>query len=71
MVLRQVLDGTIIIAIVVVSTVIDLMQAQKSGQAVRALQQSIASTSTVVRDGREQAVPRREVVPGDVVRLRA
>jgi Mg2+-importing ATPase len=70
-VLHQVLDGAIIFAIVTVSTVIDLAQAQKSGQAVRSLQQSVASTSNVLRDGIETSVLRREVVPGDVVHLRA
>lgn len=69
--LHDVLDGSIIIAIVAISTVIDLAQAQKSGQAVRALQQSIASVSHVLRDGAECEVARREVVPGDVVHLRA
>src|SRR5579862_4724137 len=64
-------DATIIGVIVLLSTVIDLSQTYRSQVAVERLRAQVAPTATVLRDGAWQELHRRDVVPGDVVRLSA
>lgn len=61
----------IIALIVAVSIVLDVVQEQKAEAAVDALRRSVAITARLRRDGRLQDLPVREIVPGDVVALRA
>jgi Mg2+-importing ATPase len=62
----------IVIAIIVLfSIALDLLQEQKAEAAVDALKQSVAVTATVYRDGETVELPVRDIVPGDVVALRA
>lgn len=61
----------IIIAIVVLSNVLDFSQSHKSQIAMEQLQQRVAPTATVLRDGNWQEIRRTNVVPGDLVRLSA
>jgi Mg2+-importing ATPase len=70
-VLGDVTDAGIIIAIVVVSTVLDYGQTRRSQQAVEQLQAQVTPKATVLRDGQWLDIPRAQVVPGDVVRLSA
>ncbi len=69
--LGDVTDAAIIGAIVVLSAGIDFRQTFRSERAVRRLQERIAPTATVRRDGAWVELARREVVVGDVVRLSA
>jgi len=62
-------DAAIIGIIVLLSTAIDLTQSYRSQQAVEKLRAEVAPTATVLRDGQWRELPRRNVVPGDVVRL--
>ena len=64
-------DAAIIAIIVLLSTVIDLVQTYRSQEAVEKLQAQVAPSATVLRDGTWKELPRREVVPGDLVRLSA
>jgi P-type Mg2+ transporter len=64
-------DAGIIATIVLLSIAIDLVQAYRSQSAVEKLRAQVAPTATVLRDGEWKELPRREVVPGDVVRLSA
>jgi len=64
-------DAAIIAIIVLLSTVIDLVQTYRSQEAVEKLQVQVAPTATVLRDGTWKELPRRDVVPGDIVRLSA
>jgi Mg2+-importing ATPase len=67
----EVSDAFIIGDIVLLSTAINFWQTFRSERAARRLQERIAPTATVQRDGRWIEAPRREVVAGDVVRLSA
>lgn len=69
--LGEVTGARIIIAIVVLSSVLDFTQTRKSRIAIQQLQQRVAPTATVLRDGKWQEIRRAEVVPGDVVHLSA
>ncbi|HUA34090.1 MAG TPA: magnesium-translocating P-type ATPase, partial [Candidatus Binataceae bacterium] len=70
-VLGQATDALLIASIIVVSTVLNFFQAYRSQRAVERLREQVAPTATVLRDGKWQERPRREVVPGDIVRLAA
>ena len=64
-------DAAIIGAIVLLSTVIDLIQSYRSQQAIERLRAEVAPTATVLRDGVWKELRRRDVAPGDIVRLSA
>src|SRR5690348_7384098 len=49
--LGQILDAGIIAAMIVLSVVLNFLQAYRSQQAVRRLQEKVAGTATVRRDG--------------------
>jgi P-type Mg2+ transporter len=64
-------DAAIIGIIVALSTVIDVAQTFRSQSAVDKLRAQVSPTATVLRDGQWKELQRREVVPGDVIRLSA
>jgi P-type Mg2+ transporter len=69
--LGQVVDAVIIAMMVVLSVVLNFIQAYRSERAVQRLRDQVAPTATVRRDGNWIELPRRQIVPGDVVRLSA
>ena len=64
-------DAAIIGIIVLLSAAIDLSQSYRSQRAVEKLRAQVAPTATVLRDGEWKEIRRRDVVPGDIVRLSA
>jgi Mg2+-importing ATPase len=70
-VLGEVTDSAIILAVVVLSVIIESIQTRRSEAAAEALKSQVSQQATVLRDGKYCELPRREVVPGDVVRLEA
>jgi Mg2+-importing ATPase len=64
-------DAGIIGVIVLLSGTIDLTQTYHSERAVEKLRDQIAPTATARRDGEWKEIQRRDVVPGDTVRLSA
>ena len=69
--LGDLVDAGIITTVVLISAVIDLVQTHRSQSAVDNLRRQVAPTATVLRDGEWKEILRREVVPGDIVRLSA
>ncbi len=69
--LGDVLDASIIVMLVLFSVVLNFAQAYRSQEAADRLRSQVAPTATVRRDGAWREVPRRELVPGDVIRLSA
>ena len=67
----DVLSFAIIVAIVLLSVVLDVVQQRRAENAVDALRRSVGLKATVVRDGTEAELPVERLVPGDVVRLSA
>lgn len=65
------MNASIIVALVSISFVLGFVQTFRSKQAMRHLENSVAPHTTVRRDGAWKDIPRREIVPGDVARLRA
>jgi len=64
-------DAALIAGMVVLSVAINLVQTWHSQKAAEELRRRVAPTATVLRDGRWSELPRRDVVPGDAVRLSA
>ena len=71
LVLRDWIEASIILAIVLGSTLLGFAQEYRASTAVAALRRRLALTVQVVRDGVPQTIPASAVVPGDVVRLAA
>jgi Mg2+-importing ATPase len=65
------LDAALIASMVVFSVAINLVQTWRSQQAAERLKRQVAVTATVLRGGAWVERARREIVPGDVVRLSA
>jgi len=65
----QTIDAAVILAIVAAASVLGFIQEFRAERALEALKRMAAPTATVVRDGKEQEIATRELVPGDLVRL--
>ncbi|HHH30012.1 MAG TPA: metal-transporting ATPase, partial [Polyangiaceae bacterium] len=63
-------DFTIILVLLFVNAGVDFWQESKAISALKVLQQRLARKARVLRDGRWQEVDVRDLVPGDVLRLR-
>ncbi len=64
-------DAIIIIVIVLLSNILNFVQTFRSQNSVEKLRANVAPTASVLRDGTWLELPRRELVPGDIVRLTA
>ena len=69
--LGEKVDAGIIGVIVLLSAAIDLSQAYRSQRAIEQLRRQVAPTATVLRGEEWKEIRRRDVVPGDIVRLSA
>lgn len=69
--LREWIDASIILVMVLGSTLIGFAQEHRASRAVAELRQRLALTAKVRRDGRVEVRPFAELVPGDVVLLAA
>ncbi|OJD30316.1 plasma membrane h+-atpase pma1 [Diplodia corticola] len=67
--LRNWIDFGVIIGILVLNAIVGWYQEKQAADVVASLKGDIAMRCTVVRDGREQNILAREVVPGDIVVL--
>ncbi len=65
------IDVAVILAIVAVNVAISLVQEEKAGSALAALRRLASPMVRVVRDGRLQTAPARDLVPGDIIELEA
>ena len=64
-------EAAAIMAIVVLNAILGIVQEQRAEEALAALKRLAAPDAQVLRDGRRQAIPARELVPGDIVFLEA
>src|SRR5512134_1190956 len=62
-------EAAAIMAIVVLNAILGIVQEQRAEEALAALKRLAAPDAQVLRDGRRQTVPARELVPGDIVFL--
>jgi len=69
--LGEIINGSIIVVIVLLNVGLNFIQTYRAQSAVERLRAQVAATATALRDGHWQEVPRREVVPGEIIRLSA
>jgi magnesium-transporting ATPase (P-type) len=65
--LRDWIDFGVIIGILMLNATVGWYQEKQAADVVASLKGDIALRSTVVRDGQEQEIRARELVPGDIV----
>jgi len=64
-------DAGIIAAIVIFCAVLGFTQEYRAERALEALKKMLSPTITVLRGGREEEIPSKELVPGDILLLEA
>src|SRR5687767_9632362 len=69
--LGHTLEAVVITVIVLFAVLLGFFQEYRASRALDALRHMAAPTARVLRDGGETVIPARELVPGDVVLLRA
>ena len=65
------IEAAVIAAIVVLNAVLGFVQEAGAERAVMALRHAVELNAIVVRGGRDVTLPARELVPGDLILLRA
>ncbi|WP_457605741.1 plasma-membrane proton-efflux P-type ATPase [Nitratifractor sp.] len=60
----------IIIVMLLVNAIVDFYQESKALNAIAVLKKKLARNATVLRDGKWQEIPAREVVPGDIIKIK-
>jgi H+-transporting ATPase len=63
-------DFIIILVMLLVNAGLDFLQEHRAQNALKALKSNLANEAIVLRDGAWRTLPARELVPGDMVRLR-
>lgn len=69
--LRDISDAGIILFIILVSSLLSFWQERGATRAVKELLKIVQTRSVTLRDGKETEVPSEEIVPGDIILLRA
>ncbi|WP_022873440.1 HAD-IC family P-type ATPase [Nesterenkonia alba] len=69
--LQHWVDTAVILAVVVVNATVGFLQEGRAERALEGIRQMLSPTATARREGNWTTVPAEELVPGDVVRLRA
>ncbi len=68
--LGELADSIVMLVIVAFCAVLGFIQEYKAERAMEALKKMAAPTASVIRDGNEQEIPARDLVPGDVIIIR-
>jgi H+-transporting ATPase len=69
-VLRKYSDLVVVSALLVINAVLSYAQERRAAGVVEALRKRLQVSARVLRDSKWQVVPARELVPGDIVRVR-
>jgi Mg2+-importing ATPase len=67
----QAINAAIILSIILISVFLDFYQETKAEKASEKLKETVATTATVLRDGKRQEIRLSQVVPGDILYLSA
>ena len=64
-------DPIIILLIITLNAILGVIQENKAERSLEALKKMSAPLAIVIRDGKQQSIPSRELVPGDIIKLEA
>jgi Ca2+-transporting ATPase len=67
----EIFDAALILVIVIFCAVLGFIQEYRAERALEALKKMLSPTITVLRGGKEEEVPSKELVPGDILLLEA
>lgn len=70
-VLHDWVDATIVLAVIVISNALSLIQEHRASIAVERLRKQVSAKTTVIRDGQKSVIASENVVPGDIIHLGA
>lgn len=70
-ILGKYLDLYIIGALLLFNSILSFLQEEKASSVISSLKKNLQVEARVLRDGKWKTVPARELVPGDIVRVRA
>lgn len=65
----KITDGSVVLAVVVLNTLIGFVQEMRASKAIEALSRMVPQNATVLRAGDQIAMPTNELVPGDILIL--
>jgi Ca2+-transporting ATPase len=65
----EIIDGSIILAVLFFNAIVGTIQEGKAQNTLLALKKFVETKATVLRDGKELIIPDAEVVPGDILIL--
>ena len=65
----EIIDGSIILAVLLFNAIVGVIQEGKAQNTLLALKKFVETNATVLRDGKEFIISDREVVPGDIILL--
>ena len=71
MLVGEVVEGLIILAIVMISAVLGFIQNFRAEKAMQALKKMVETHARVIRDGKESEILAQELVPGDIILVSA
>jgi len=67
----EIFDAALILVIVIFCAVLGFVQEYKAERALEALKKMLSPTVSVIRNAKEQEVPSKDLVPGDILLLEA
>ncbi len=68
-VMGEIIDGSIILAVLLFNAIVGTFQEGKAQNTLLALKKFVETKATVLREGREFIIPDSEIVPGDIIIL--
>ncbi len=69
--LGEYMESAAMFFIVIINAILGFVQEYKADRALKALQKISAPSARVLRSGKEERIPARELVPGDIILLEA
>ena len=69
--LKEFFEPTLILLIVIINAIMGVVQESKAEKALEALKGMSAPHARVIRDGKEQVIDAKDLVPGDIIKLEA
>lgn len=70
-ILREWIDAVAIITIVILNALLGFFQEYKAEKSLAALRKMLTRSSKVIRDGKLQTLPSKQIVPGDLILIEA